>query len=100
MTTTLPLAKTDVGIEQSAFDELPKRWADFCDCDPFPGSDTFAERMEAAGLIYLRLVEDDDLDDSFAAERGIEAGGNVWDLTDEGRRAMSVALATTKPQGA
>ena len=62
--------------------ELCAFWADFCDCDPTP--DGFQDRMEAAGLIYLDAVNDDDLDDPFAEELGIVAGGSVWRLTAKG----------------
>ena len=66
--------------------ELRAFWDAFCDCDPTP--DDFADRMEAAGFIYMRAVDDDDLDDAFAAERGVEPGGTVWDLTPAGRLAL------------
>lgn len=65
--------------------ELRAYWQAFCDADPCP--DDFQDRMEAAGLIALDSVTDDDLDDPFAAERGIEPGGQVWRLTAKGRAA-------------
>ena len=67
--------------------ELEAYWDAFCDCDPSP--DDFADRMEAAGLIFLDGVTDDDLDDAFASERGIEPGGLIWRLTPAGRAALS-----------
>lgn len=70
-------------------------WADFCECDcDRIDNDACGEGVdltdvwEEAGLIFLRSVDEDDLDDVFAAERGIEPGGNVWDLTDAGRAAL------------
>lgn len=67
--------------------ELRAYWCAFCDCDPRP--DEFEDRMEAAGLIALGAVTEDDLDDAFAAERGIEPGGSVWRLTKAGRAALA-----------
>lgn len=67
--------------------ELRAFWSDFCDYDPTP--DDFQDRMEAAGLIYLDAVDDDDLDDPFAEELGIVAGGSVWRLTTKGRQAYA-----------
>lgn len=70
--------------------DLRQHWHAFCDCDPFPGREDFAERMDAAGLIGLRSVTKRDLEeDPFAAERGIEKGGLLWDLTAAGRRALA-----------
>jgi hypothetical protein len=75
-----------------ARDDLRKHWHDFCDCDPFEGLDTFAERMEAAGYARLRPVKRSDIqDDPFAAERGIEPGGYLWELTAEGHKAIEAA---------
>ncbi len=70
-------------------DDLRKHWHAFCDADPFEGSDTFTERMEARGYIRLRRVTKADLAESFAAERGIEPGGNVWILTAKGEKIAS-----------
>lgn len=69
-------------------DDLRRNWSSFCDCDQFDGSDTFADRMEAAGLIELDSVTERDLESAFAAERGIEPGGMVWRLTPGGRAAL------------
>lgn len=68
---------------------LRKNWGAFCDADPFEGADTFIERMEGRGYIRLRKVTKADLSESFAAERGIEKGGNLWELTKKGRAALS-----------
>lgn len=68
--------------------ELAARWHDFCDCDYFENCDTFAERMEAAGLIKLVSVTREALEDGFAEERGIYPGGMMWELTADGHRAM------------
>ncbi len=72
---------------------LRQHWASFCDADPFPGSDVFADRMEAAGLIELVTVTKDALEDAFAAERGIEKGGMMYRLTDAGRAALGSSEA-------
>lgn len=74
---------------------LRRYWDDFCECD-WDRIDNNAcgdhadleDAWMTAGLIYLRPVDEDDLDDVFAAERGIEPGGNVWELTDAGRAAL------------
>jgi hypothetical protein len=71
-------------------DDLRKHWRDFCDCDFFEGYDTFPDRMEERGYITLRSVTRRDLDESFAAERGIVKGGTIWVLTEKGRAAMEV----------
>lgn len=68
--------------------ELAAHWHDFCDADAFDGADTFPERMEAAGLIELVAVTNEALEDAFAAERGIEPGGMMWQLTPAGRLAL------------
>ncbi len=73
-------------------DDLRKNWHSFCDCDPFDGADTFPDRMEAAGLIELLPVTDDDLEQAFAEELGIIPGGMVWHLTESGRSEMSTDL--------
>lgn len=70
-------------------DDLRKHWGAFCDCDHFNGADTFIERMEAAGYARLRPVRKADLQTSFAAERGIESGGNLWELTRKGELALT-----------
>lgn len=70
-------------------DDLRKHWHAFCDADPFDGGDTFIERMDARGYARLRPVKKSDLaDDPFAAERGIEPGGMLWELTAKGHRAL------------
>jgi hypothetical protein len=76
-------------VEWRDLDDLFKHWLAFCDADPFDGSDTFAERMEARGWIRLRSVRKSDIqNDPFAAERGIITGGNLWDLTRKGHAAF------------
>jgi hypothetical protein len=72
-----------------AAEDLRAHWHDFCDCDYFDGIDTFPERMEAAGLIHARTVTKRDIqDDAFAAERGIEIDGLLWELTEAGAAAL------------
>lgn len=76
-------------LEEMARDELRRNWHRFCDCDSFDGRDTFTERMEALGYVRLRKVRKADvLDEPFAAERGIELGGYLWELTPKGRAAL------------
>ena len=68
--------------------ELQTHWRAFCDCDKTE-PEGFCERMESAGLIYLDEVSEDDLDDIFASERGIEHGGYIWRLTETGQQAFN-----------
>ena len=75
--------------DASAVQKLQALWHAFCDADPVPLE--FIDDMEKAGFVELRSVEDADLDEAFAAERGIEAGGLLWELTDAGRRALAEA---------
>ena len=63
---------------------LRQHWDAFCDGDRGNIPADFEDTVEAAGLIEMRAVTEDDLDDPFAAERGIEAGGSVWCLTPAG----------------
>lgn len=81
--------------EAAAVAELRAHWHDFCDCDSFPTSEGFTDRMEAAGLIEWRPVDDDDLEQAFADEKGIEPGGMVYDLTDKGRTAYKATTASS-----
>lgn len=69
--------------------ELCAHWHAFADADPIPDSDGFIQRMEAAGLVEWRPVEREDLEDSFAWERGIIEGGMLFALTAAGRAALS-----------
>lgn len=71
--------------------DLRQHWDLFADADQFEGRDTFAERMEAAGFARIRRVKNSDLSEPFAAERGIERGGWLWELTDSGRAALARA---------
>lgn len=68
--------------------DLIEHWNNFCDCDPFEGSDTFAERMENAGYIEFVPVTSEALQSAFSAERGIEPGGMMYQLTQAGQVVM------------
>lgn len=79
-------------------------WAAACDCDPIDDDacedgGSLNDAWEAAGLIELDSVNDDDLDDAFAYERGIEAGGSIWRLTAKGRAAWADQSADASNQG-
>ena len=82
-----------------AEDELRAHWDDFCDCDHIPNYDGFTDRLEAAGLIEWRSVDDDDLAQTFAEEKGITPGGMVFDLTEKGRAVYRARAATTQTEG-
>lgn len=75
--------------DASAVQRLQALWRAFCDADPVPPE--FIDDMEKVGFVQLRSVEDADLEEAFAAERGIEPGGLLWELTDAGRRALAEA---------
>jgi hypothetical protein len=68
-------------------------WSAACDCDPVDhdaceeGGDLF-DAWEAAGLIRPRAVTKADLDDAFAAEKGIAPAGSMWELTPAGLDAL------------
>ena len=67
--------------------DLTTNWDRFCDCDPLPEGvdrDLYVQRMEDEGLLDWRSVDDDDLEDAFAEERGIVPGGMVYSLTPLG----------------
>jgi len=66
---------------------LTSDWDAFCDCDWHLMScdiKGFAERLEQLGYVTFDAVDDDDLDDAFASERGIVPGGTIWRLTPLG----------------
>ena len=78
-------------------ESLRQHWDAFCEADPVP--EDFIDRMEDAGFAKLRKVTRDDLQDSFAGERGIYRGGYVWILTDAGRSALAAEPVTTGTEG-
>lgn len=69
--------------------DLRAHWNAFCDCDHTDPD--FIDRMRDAGFVRLRAVKRSDLEESFAAERGIELGGHVWELTAKGSRELAVS---------
>lgn len=70
--------------------DLRAHWHSFCDADAFPGSDTFTERMELAGLVECVPVTEEALESAFAAQRGVEPGGMMWVLTEAGKKVMEI----------
>lgn len=92
MSDALPASQTP-----SAAADLRRYWQYFCDCDPFPGSDDFQDRMEEAGFIETVPVEDADLERPFAAELGLEPGGLKWVLTSAGRKTLANDDAEVEP---
>lgn len=77
-------------------DNFAAMWTDWADADWQLVTDptTFLEQCEDAGLAECVEVDDDALDDAFAAERGIEPGGMMWRLTDAGRERYAAPLPT------
>lgn len=63
-------------------DTFADQWSAFCDGDPVDPD--FTEKAEAEGLVEIGATTRDDLEEAFAAERGIEDGGSVWRLTAKG----------------
>lgn len=77
-------------------EDLRRHWSAFCDADNFPGRETFTDRMEAAGLIQLVPVDEQALEDPFAAERGIEPGGVMWTPTKAGQAVLKAEIPNQK----
>lgn len=77
----VPLSAEAVGYVREYWDAL-------CDCDwhliPEGVREGLEDRLIAAGLAEWRSVTDEDMEDSFASERGLEKGGSCLDLTPLG----------------
>ncbi len=81
--TTSPIPERLTEAEWRDREMLRQHWAAFCDADAVP--EDFTDRMEVAGFISIRAVKKRDVEQtSFAAERGIEIGGMLWELTKKG----------------
>lgn len=80
------------GLTKAQREDLTSNWDAACDGDwalvTTEASDFF-ESQEAAGFADLVPVDDDALEDAFAAERGIEKGGSMWRLTPLGLRVRA-----------
>jgi|GEM_PF-1875057 len=80
-----PLSGDDIGYVRDY-------WSAICDSDwhliPADIRDDLEERLVAVGLAEWRAVTDDDLEDTFAYERGIEKGRSCLDLTALGHLAF------------
>lgn len=80
-----PLTAEDVEI-------IRDYWSAYVDADwhliPEAIRDDFDARLVAVGLAEWRAVTADDLDDAFAHDRGLEAGGSCLDLTALGYLAF------------
>ena len=80
-----PLSGDDIGYVRDY-------WSAICDSDwhliPADIRDDLDERLVAVGLAEWRAVTDDDLEDTFAYERGIEKGRSCLDLTALGHLAF------------
>jgi hypothetical protein len=98
--TALPTPETGYekvapAVKLTPEEALRAYWAAFCDADWHLIDDDACEDgadlidiWEANGLVVLDGVDDDELDDALADERGIEPGGSVWRLTPAGRQAL------------
>lgn len=81
------------GLSGAQKRDLTIHWDEFCDAEPLSHGrefDAFLNDMEAAGFAQLVPVDQDALEDAFAYERGIEAGGMMWELTG---KALAVRAA-------
>lgn len=80
-----PLSASDVA-------HVRDYWSAICDSDwhliPADIRDDLEERLVSVGLAEWRAVTDDDLEDTFAYERGIEKGRSCLDLTALGHLAF------------
>lgn len=77
---------------------LREHWHAFADADIIPvDRDEFTDRLDEFGLISLRKVRKSDLDVSFAAERGIELGGYLWELTEKGHFVLDATAVDAEP---
>lgn len=75
-------------------EDLTANWDAFCDADPLPHRrDQYPECMESRGHAEMVSVDADELQSSFAEERGIRPGVLMWRLTPAGL-ALRGALAS------
>lgn len=81
------VARIAAGLTKAQSLALTSDWDAFCDRDYGDMScayEGFTERLEESGFAFLDDVDDDDLEDAFAYERGIEAGRMIYRLTELG----------------
>jgi len=70
-------------------------WDAFCDCDELPDGidyNAYLNWLDNTPLVDFRSVDDDDLEEPFAEERGICAGGAVFCLTSLGLAVRAVLI--------
>jgi len=79
--------------EWQEIEEFRRDWPGFCDADPV--APDFTERMEAAGLIELRWLDEGeaqatvDADPFWTDKFGDQMPSSVYVLTDAGRAALA-----------
>lgn len=73
--------------------ELHEDWPKFCDADHV--APDFIDRMEAAGFIELADATRADEDMFWVAKYGSERPDFTWQLTTEGRAAISKATGAS-----
>ena len=92
-----------MSVDPFTRDQFAAMWDDFTEADWQLVKDPtmFLEQCEIAGLAECVPVDDEALEERFAAERGIEPGGMMWRLTVAGhaRYAASRAALASKPGG-
>ena len=82
-------------------DQFADMWDDYTEADWLLVKDptSFLESCESAGLAECVPVDDDALEESFAAERGIEPGGMMWRLTKAGHERYADCRAALQQKG-
>jgi hypothetical protein len=79
------IAAIAAGLSRDTVEDLTANWDALSQADPIPHwRENFPEDLEALGYAELRPTDQDDLEEPFAYERGIVAGGEVWALTPLG----------------
>lgn len=95
MTPPNPTARKE-GEDRFVKDQFADIWDDFSDSDYHLDYDVdeFLAKAEGSGLIECVPVTCEALDDPFAAERGIQPNGMMWQLTAAGLARYRVARSS------
>lgn len=79
--------KMAAGLSEAVKRDLTDNWDHFCEADRgliVSDDPNYPDQLEAAGYVEFDAVDDDDLEEPFAWERGIVPGGSVLRLTPLG----------------
>jgi hypothetical protein len=80
----MTLDKIVASLSEAQRRDLTVNWDDFCDAERLQLPPDYPDDLVKAGFVILDAVDDDDLDEAFAWDRGIEPGGSVYRLTPLG----------------